>query len=368
MNQKPHAFVIMPFDEEFNSIYEKLIREPLVEAGYTVTRADSFLDQENILRSVIRGITTTDVLIADLTTNNPNVFYELGVAHGLGIPTVLIAQSISDVPFDLRSYRIYIYDTHFNQIEKLKSFFTKLAAQHQRGELSFANPVTDFANLTDYVSQGDRPHAAAETSQEASFAQESVEVDPKELSDFIVDGERAANDLATILAKLLKDNQSLTNRISRHTSNIGALNNDPTAGSARKFHKLFLLAASDINMFSSKVEGQMPLFEDAIGRVNENYSGFIELVDPSVAEYRNGLIQLRGHIQQLADNTTSAKEGMRSFRKASLELADRKLSKDLSRASRRLADALNGVIANIDRVDAFSIRALGMIEQKLGES
>src|SRR5437773_304891 len=122
MERQFRAFVIMPFDREFNSIYEKLIRVPLTEIGYEVLRADSELDQQNILRAIVRGITTADLLIADLTTNNPNVFYELGLAHGLHIPTVLIAQSISDVPFDLRSYSIHIYDTHFNKIDDLKVF------------------------------------------------------------------------------------------------------------------------------------------------------------------------------------------------------------------------------------------------------
>jgi len=94
MNKNPKAFVLMPFDPEFSSIYEGLIKLALEDAGYDVARADSFLDQQNILRDIIRGIATAHLIVADLTTLNPNVLYELGLCHGLRIPTILLAQSM----------------------------------------------------------------------------------------------------------------------------------------------------------------------------------------------------------------------------------------------------------------------------------
>lgn len=106
MNKNPQAFVLTPFDPEFSSIYEDLIKPALEDAGYDVARADSFLDQQNILRDIIRGIATAHLIVADLTTLNPNVLYELGLCHGLRIPTILLAQSMEEVPFDLRPYRI----------------------------------------------------------------------------------------------------------------------------------------------------------------------------------------------------------------------------------------------------------------------
>ena len=50
------AFVLMPFEDEFEDIYDYLIRGPLSEAGYDVNRADEILDQENILASIIDSI------------------------------------------------------------------------------------------------------------------------------------------------------------------------------------------------------------------------------------------------------------------------------------------------------------------------
>ena len=85
MQQKPRAFVIMPFDPEFDSVYEELIKPPLENAGYHVTRADSLFNQQNILRDIIRGIASASLVVADLTTQNANVLYELGLRTCLKI-------------------------------------------------------------------------------------------------------------------------------------------------------------------------------------------------------------------------------------------------------------------------------------------
>ena len=144
MEESLKAFVLMPFDSEFKGIYADLIKPALEEAGYEVRRADSFLDQRNILRDIVRGIWEAKLVIADLTTANPNVFYELGLCHGLRIPTVLIAQSMEQVPFDLRSYRVLIYSTRFDEVHLLKTSLRELGQKARRAEISFESPLTDF--------------------------------------------------------------------------------------------------------------------------------------------------------------------------------------------------------------------------------
>ena len=72
MSEFPKAFVIMPFDAEFTPIYEQLIKPALEEVGYEVLRADSFFNQQNILRDIIRGMFNADLVVAELTTLNAN--------------------------------------------------------------------------------------------------------------------------------------------------------------------------------------------------------------------------------------------------------------------------------------------------------
>ena len=113
----PYVFVLMPFDEDFNDIYELFVKAEMKRAGFSVDRADDIESQQNILRDILERIDKSDLIVADLTNSNPNVFYELGLAHALKKPVILITQSVDDVPFDLKSYRLLEYSTHFSKIE-----------------------------------------------------------------------------------------------------------------------------------------------------------------------------------------------------------------------------------------------------------
>ena len=138
----PLAFVMMPFSDELRVVFEQLIQPAL--AGFEVIRADSRLDERGILEKIITGIRDADLVIADITNTNPNVMYELGIAHTLGKPTIMIAQSADRLPFDIRSYPVHEYSAHFAQAADLTRVLRELSERHLAGELLFANPVTDF--------------------------------------------------------------------------------------------------------------------------------------------------------------------------------------------------------------------------------
>ena len=91
---KPKAFVIMPFDAEAQPVYDDFICPTLGSLGFDVTRADDLLNQQNILRDILFSIESADLLVADLTDSNSNVYYELGLAHALGKPVILLGQDI----------------------------------------------------------------------------------------------------------------------------------------------------------------------------------------------------------------------------------------------------------------------------------
>ena len=67
-------------------------------------------DSSVIVDNVLAEIRRAKVVIADLTGRNPDVFYEVGIAHALGTPVLLITQSIDNLPFDLRNHRVLVYD------------------------------------------------------------------------------------------------------------------------------------------------------------------------------------------------------------------------------------------------------------------
>ncbi len=146
---KKIAFVLMPFAEEFADVYQYLISESLVSAGFTVKRADDIKNQRNIIGDIVEGIISSDLLVADLTGANPNVYYELGIAHALNKKVILITQEIDDLPFDLRSYRVIGYSIHFAKMNQAKKELEELAIEAFNGNLPFGNPVKDFGSIND---------------------------------------------------------------------------------------------------------------------------------------------------------------------------------------------------------------------------
>lgn len=100
--------VMMPFDARFRPVYETL-QLLCNQLGRRCMRADDIWDNHVVMDDVVSLIDRSRVVIADCTGRNPNVFYEIGIAHTLGRDVLLIAQAEADVPFDLRHLRFVQY-------------------------------------------------------------------------------------------------------------------------------------------------------------------------------------------------------------------------------------------------------------------
>jgi hypothetical protein len=110
--KKGQCFVLMPFMETMNEIFET-IRKSVEnhELNFTCTRAKDLHGGGYILDDILKGIEEAEIIIADLTANNPNVFYEVGIAHTRKEveKIILLTQNIDAVPFDLRPFRCIVY-------------------------------------------------------------------------------------------------------------------------------------------------------------------------------------------------------------------------------------------------------------------
>lgn len=105
------CFVMMPFAEPIGGYYKAIYEPAIVKAGMRAVRADDeIFATGKVIDQIWSGITAAKVLVAELTGRNPNVFYELGLAHALSKPVVLISSNQEDVPFDLQHIRVIYYD------------------------------------------------------------------------------------------------------------------------------------------------------------------------------------------------------------------------------------------------------------------
>lgn len=114
---KIFAFVLMPFDSAFNDVYRLGIKETAAQLEIKAERVDEQIFQEGILERIYRQIKSADIVVADMSGQNPNVFYEVGYAHALGKLCVLMTNDADDIPFDLKHRRHIVYG---NSISKLK--------------------------------------------------------------------------------------------------------------------------------------------------------------------------------------------------------------------------------------------------------
>jgi hypothetical protein len=155
------CFVIMPFGNpkldpqharKLEMIYSQWIK-PTVEsiecsgtegARIECHRADKAKRPEEIIAHIIENLVTSDLVIADLSGRNPNVFYELGVRHAVNNNTILIAEDLDDIPFDLRGLRTIVYQYDPEHMLELKTSLEQAINEILKKPGQIDNPVRRF--------------------------------------------------------------------------------------------------------------------------------------------------------------------------------------------------------------------------------
>jgi hypothetical protein len=122
---KPWIFVAMPFDESMDDLFHYGIQGAVRSAGFSCERADLSSFVGDVMSWVKQRIEGAELVIADLSAANPNVYLEVGYAWGCGRPTILIVHDTSELKFDVKSQRCLKYKSikHLEEIlgNELKS-------------------------------------------------------------------------------------------------------------------------------------------------------------------------------------------------------------------------------------------------------
>lgn len=118
---KPKVFTVMQFTSEYNDLYNEVIKPICEELGFESIRADEFYTSTPILQDIIESIQDSTVIIAEITPDNPNVFYEIGYSHAIGKPTILLCDRKREkLPFDLSSFRTLFYENSISGKNKIE--------------------------------------------------------------------------------------------------------------------------------------------------------------------------------------------------------------------------------------------------------
>jgi hypothetical protein len=107
---RPKVFVIMQFSPPYNELYTEVIQPVCESFGFEVVRADEIYGPGLIISDIEQNLVQANIIIADVTPVNANVYYELGYAHALRKETILVAERETKLPFDISPFRTLFYE------------------------------------------------------------------------------------------------------------------------------------------------------------------------------------------------------------------------------------------------------------------
>ena len=107
---KPRAFVVMQFSPEFDDVYKDVIKEVCKTYDVNQLRADESSGPGLIIADIVREIEASQLIIADITPPNPNVYFEVGYGMARRKPTILLARKGTHLPFDVAGFRVLLYE------------------------------------------------------------------------------------------------------------------------------------------------------------------------------------------------------------------------------------------------------------------
>ncbi len=160
---KTRCFVIMPFSDtlhdgsratsggQWTHIYNQWIKRAVESFKHEpIACSRSLAIPGNFVKGIISDLSEADLVIADITGNKPNVFYELGIRHALRTGTILISQDLGSVPSDLKSYYTFGY-SYTDKAHEYEDYFQKFEKElHEKieafltGAVLTDSPVSDF--------------------------------------------------------------------------------------------------------------------------------------------------------------------------------------------------------------------------------
>lgn len=363
MDKKPIVFVITPFDEDFLELYNEL--KNAFQDRYEFTNAGDLDNQRNVLEDIVRGIDSADVIIADLSGLNANVFYELGLAHAMNKKVIIITQNISDLPFDIQSYRANEYSMIFYKIGDLKNKLEKLLLGAIDGTTKFGNPVYDY--LPDFNVRG-HEMTRKETENEQTTNSEKVDSEigeeEKGFLDYISDIDAASNIISKEITDLGSDMNILNASIEQTSAEV--TRNKRQSGNldtnyARKVCSRF---AEPINDFSDKLAQHISAISMKWTEVENDYLSLLDSKHIKSNRDKEGIKKSIKSLEELQDAIQKSNEGMNAFMSGLSTMLgiERKLNGAINKLMHRLDDyvSMTGTMSSsVDRIIRKSEIVLG---------
>lgn len=289
----------------FFEVYEML--KIKFSERFEFSNAGDEANQQNILKDIIQPIYEADVIIADLTGLNPNVMYELGLAHSFNKKTIVITRDdLSTLPFDLKQYRAKDYDTHFKKFAELLDYLETNLIGAVENTVSYSNPVKDFLTLEkieDVQWFSDKPSIVLEDDSDKGFL------------DFLADIESNALALTDTINNMNDSMNKMSAGVASSTAEIERVNKNGGSGTAAFVRKESKKAAKFIDSFSSELRKNNTSMSDLWDEIEKNTLGLLENRFASNDNNKTHLIEYLKSLYKMKNSITesnSSIEGLKS--------------------------------------------------------
>ena len=346
---KTKVFVIMPFADDFFESYE-MIKEHFSD-DFEFSHAGEEDNQQNILADIIPPIYAADIVLADLTGLNPNVMYELGIAHSFNKKTIMITRDdLGSLPFDLKQYRAKDYSTHFKKFYDLIAYLEKNLQGARDGSVIFNNPVGDFM---------DRSKIAPEE----LFRKEIIKVDIPEgemgFLDFLAEIEEDTENMTKDIQNISLEMQTMSGGINECTAEIKRVNKTGGSGTASFVRKQSRKAAEHIETFSKQLKAHNVTISSYWTKIEKNILGLIENNISARQENKEPLVKYMKALLKIKDSIILSNESVQNLKETSLKNLG--IERSMNQAIRFLDQDLS---AYIDMTEQM----INSIERIIGKS
>jgi hypothetical protein len=347
--EKPQSFVLMPFAQDFDTVYSLFILPTLSDAGYEVKRADEIRSTQNILRDIVSGIVNSELVVADLTDSNPNVYYELGLAHALGKPVIMLTQSIDELPFDLKSYRVVPYTTHFADIQKARIELLDLAKGCLDRSIPFGNPVGDFLPTSSQ-----------------RFPEKVTEQDELGPLDYLADLEEGFLGLVAIVGETNEETNKINKSTTATATRLNAAGASPGTYTARELKNLVAALGMQLSNYADSLAARNERYSTILLKTRTALEWIAQSQNPKTDDEKAKVDVFRQQLQSMretGEQTSQALADLIVTLKA-LPPSERSFQRAKAKAQRELERYRE----NIDQTNSMAARASDILDSRITPS
>jgi uncharacterized protein YukE len=279
----------------------------------------------------------------------------------------LISQVVEEVPFDLRSYRVEEYSIHFAKVSEFREKLREIATRHRDGGIAFGSPVKDFLGASGRRPTGPWPGASPAGAAASPEEEGEAPTDEEEAGflDFLVVVEDESDRLTSIFEAISSATAEVGTKVEVRTQRVSEIQSSSRADAPKLMHVTRQQAAKDLNDYATKLEQQLPELESTADAMVTGFAGYVNWFArvASDDEDRARITELRESVEEMRTGAHETVASLHEYRDSFEQLQG--ISRPLTSASKRAAGAVSRIISVVEGFEAFSGRAVSLIDETL---